>query len=99
MQKNLFKLDGKPFSATAGIRPQILHLISVLQKLPYNELLTTAEAAKRSGTGHTSIQNCASLHAEVLSPYVQKVRYPKYQLVWGNAKTIRALRKHKEILA
>ena len=66
---------------------------------PAGELLTTAELAKVLGYAHGNFQSNSYVTHEALADLRARVRYPQVCVVWGNAKTIRELRTHKELLA
>jgi len=91
-----FRLNGKVFEAVPICRAA-LRIVEVLSKLPDGDLLNTSEAAQRTGYTVGSFNQYKTNPA--LAEYRAIVRFPSPAIVWGNPKTIRELRKHKEILA
>lgn len=95
-KSNGFRLDGKSFS-TKITPPRVLRTKAFVEKLPDNELLTSKEVAKRLGMS-ASMFNSEMGTTEELQALTACIRFPTRQRVWGNAFTIRELRKHKELI-
>jgi hypothetical protein len=93
-----FLLNGQPIN-TEAIPASVLKIKAFLSKLPDNELLDRVELTKKAGMSAHSGYTCTALAHPLLADFCQTIRYPARQNVWGNKKTIAALRKHKEILA
>lgn len=92
-----FKLNGKPLSVTPT--PRVVRVLKeFLSKLPSNELLSTKELGSKLGYSPGNLSGNVTSRPEMRC-FIVKVRFPHIMTLWGNKKTITALRKHKEILA
>jgi hypothetical protein len=81
-----FKLNGHITTKQTHVSPRIRKILSILDKLPLNEVMTTMELSIRLGmsvSGNFTNQ-------PVLEPYREKI---DNKLFWGNRKTVESLRK------
>lgn len=95
-KRSAFRLNGKPLPTIPG---PILKIRNFCSKMKDGELLSTNELAATLGYSYKTFGTnrwVTDGHVEV---YRARVRYPQIRVVWGNAKTIRELLKHKELLA
>ncbi len=83
-----FKVNGFKTTASSGmpIPPRVRKVTTILDRLPFEELLTTQEVAGRAGFSNSGSVICHP----AFEPYREKV---DGKLFWGSRQSIAKLRK------
>lgn len=97
-KRSAFRLNGKRFNPEL-VPPGVLKIRKACMGLKDGELIQTNELAALAGYTYRSIRAAGFVTHVLLLPHRAKIRFPSICVVWGNAKTIRKLLKHKELLA
>lgn len=88
-----FRLNGKAFGLTS-IPPAVHRLVAVLSKLPNDELIDVLEIGRKLHATRSAIYQLCGY--EEVAPYKATVTSPRKMVVFGNAATIKRLRKGLE---
>lgn len=92
-----FRLNGKAFSGKPET-PTTTKIRAVLEALPDGDFLDTRTLAERSGVRFRTIRS-DGYTMEQLDHFRVLVKAPRPVIWWGNLRSIRELKKHKELLA